>query len=395
MVTTTPDLRYARLHDAPLIGPEGLAALHASSVAILGVGNVGGFLAEHLVLMGVPLLLVDKGLVEEVNLGSQAFAEEHTGVPKVVARARRLGPLNPSCRIEPVHADIRHLGLGALRNVRLMFSCLDDRAIRVVVNEIAVRLGVPWIDGAVDGSGRTFFGRVAAYDPRDEAGGCYVCPHTSGTLAQMMRQTGETTGCAAALATDNRTTTAPTLAVSALGAAVASIQAAWGLSVLLHRDKAAMGREVLFDLEAGRMTSHRLVRNRRCLLDHQPYFLQPLGLSVEQATIAYTFDVAEQQLGVPVTLELHRRVVVTTLRCPICRAVRHPLRVATAITESDLACPCGAAMHPVGTDLLERFGRDEADRFLNRSWMEIGVPASDVVVASRGDRQLHLLLDRN
>jgi molybdopterin/thiamine biosynthesis adenylyltransferase len=381
--------RDSRLLEAPSIGPAGLAKLRASKVAILGVGNIGGHLAQHFVLLGAQLVLVDRDIVEESNLGTQAFTEEQLGVPKVQARVDWLRPLNPWCPIEPVHRDVADLGLGALRDVDLICCCLDNSAIRIVVNEIATRLGAPWIDAALDGSGKTLFGRVAAYDTRDQHCGCYLCPHTSATLAQMRREEGHQ-GCAAMAARD-RVVTAPTLAVSALGAAAASLQAAWSLGILLHRDNPVTGREAYFNLDAGRMTTHQLPRNPQCLFDHRRYSLQPLNLPAGEATVARTFDVAECSLGAPVTLELQRRVLIGTVRCEACGAVRHPWRIAQTLHE--FACACGAAMQPLATDLLERFGRDEAAAVMDRTWSEIGVPPMDVVVASSDGAQLELLLD--
>lgn len=350
--------RYERLQAAPLIGAEGLAALRSRQVAILGVGNVGWQLAQHLVLLGVRLILVDRDIVEPPNLGTQGFAEEDIGLPKVRARSRSLGALNPGCPIKPMHVDVNELGLGALRDADLIYSCLDNAPIRVVVNEIAFRLGVPWIDGAVDGSGRTLFGRVAVHVPGDSGGGCYICPMTTTILARLMSEGGDAAGCAALASADDTERTAPTLSVSALGGAVASIQAAWGLGVLLRRTT-IVGREVYFDLDAGRMTAHRLRRNPRCLFDHQRFSLVPLGKPPELATVAATFDAAERRLGAPVTLELQRRMV------------------------SD----------PRGGGSLDRFGRDEAAPFMSRTWAELGIPPADVVVATRNGSQLHLLLD--
>jgi adenylyltransferase/sulfurtransferase len=386
--------RYARLESQPRIGAAGLAALHSKRVAVLGVGNIGGHLAQHLALLGVTLVLVDKGVVEEANLGSQGFIEEHVGLPKVDARARWLGPLNPSCRIEPLHADIRRLGLGALRDVALMFSCLDSRASRVVVNAIATRLGIPWVDGALDGSGQRLFGRVAAYDPRDAQSGCYLCPYDAEGVADIAREI-RTAGCSARWWDVDDVAAPPTLAVPALGAAVASIQSIWGLNLLLGWPDAVAGRELYFDLGHGRLSTHRLTRNARCVFDHRTYSLVPLGLGVDDMTVEQTFAAAESRLNASVTLTLQHRDLVTRLRCPTCAAERQPYRIVEVIAEPDATCACGAAMEPVASDLLDRFGRAEAAGFTQRTWAEIGLPPADVVVASDGEQELHLLLSGN
>jgi hypothetical protein len=49
-------------------------------------------------------------------------------------------------------------------------------------------------------------------------------------------------------------------------------------------------------------------------------------------------------------------------------------------------------MHPATNELLDRFGRLEAKPFLDRTWREIGLPPADVVIATNGNRELHILL---
>src|SRR5438132_1100871 len=86
--------------------------------------------------------------------------------------------------------DIRRLGLGALRECDLLVSCLDSKTGRAAVNGIATRLGIPWVDGALDGAGRSMFARVAAYDPRS-LGGVATCvlmtPRLSGRCSRRRR----------------------------------------------------------------------------------------------------------------------------------------------------------------------------------------------------------------
>lgn len=384
--------RYARLEAMPALGAEGLAVVRSKRVVVLGVGNIGGQLAQHLVLLGISVVLVDRDLVSEANLGTQGFTEGQIRRPKVDARAEWLGPLNPTCRIEPVHADIRRLGLGALRETSLLFSCLDNRPSRVLVNEVAMRLGIPWIDAALDGSGTSLFGRVACYDPRVEDSACYLCPHDAASLQALRNETGVGKGCSGAWWKTTDDITAPTLAVSALGGAVASLQAVWGLTVLLGRAEEVAGKEVYFDLGRRMLSTQRLRRNPRCLLDHQSWHLTPLGKRSRHATVAETFKFAEDVLGEDVVLQLPRRAIVTNIRCPQCAREKHPLRVLESVDAAYAHCECGSEMVPVSTDVLDRFGRPEAGRFLDRTWADLGLPAADVVVATAGAVNLPLLL---
>jgi adenylyltransferase/sulfurtransferase len=383
------DERYARLESLPAIGKAGMAALHNTQVAVLGLGNIGGQLAYHLVLHGIGVILVDRDVVSETNFGTQGFLEDDLGYSKSSARAQRLGPLNPSCRIETVHHDIRQLGLGALRGASLIFSCLDSRRSRVVVNEIAMRLGIPWIDGALDGSGKSLFGRVACYDPRRPDSSCYLCPHDSTSLRDIANE--ESAGCSATWWKDPADATAPTLASSALGGVVAAMQAIRGVEVLLgHCEE--IGTETYFDVGRQQISRHRLTRNPRCLLDHQRWPLTGLGSDSTRTTVAQTFAFAEAVLDGEIAIQLPHRSLVTAVRCPQCWTEERPYRVLDSLPTAGLHCSCGHQMHPAPTNLLDRFSRSEAKPFLDRTWRELGLPQADVVIAANGHREMHILL---
>ncbi|NLM60891.1 MAG: tRNA threonylcarbamoyladenosine dehydratase, partial [Clostridiales bacterium] len=68
-----------------LLGSEALEKLRKSSVAVFGVGGVGGFCTEALARSGVGrIAIVDKDLVSISNLNRQIIATTSTlGRPKV------------------------------------------------------------------------------------------------------------------------------------------------------------------------------------------------------------------------------------------------------------------------------------------------------------------------
>jgi len=375
--------RDERLLAIPWIGSAGLAALRAAKVAVIGLGNVGGQVAYHLALPGAPLVLIDRGVVEAANLGTQGF--DTVGISKVDAQVRRLAPLNPFSRIEPMRADIRQIGMGVLRDASLLVSCTDNPAARVAVNTIAMRLGLPWLDGALDGTGKSLFGRVAAYGP---GGACYLCPHDGPSLAVLLRNGRDAAGCSGAWRGGEEIAAPSTLAVSALGGAVASLLALWALRVLLGRGDGVFGREVYFDLDGCRMEVHRLARNSRCLADHRRYELLPVG---ERSTVEQAFQAAESRLEGrgEVSLYLQARTLVAHLRCALCGAEQRPWRISGAV---EAVCGCGGEMQATASGLVECLRRGEAGGILGRSWAELGLPAEDVIVAVRGDRDLALLL---
>lgn len=85
-----------------LIGDEPLHRLSQASVAVFGVGGVGGFCVEALARAGVGTLhLYDDDTVSESNLNRQIVALHSTlGRPKVQAMANRVRDINPNCIVE-------------------------------------------------------------------------------------------------------------------------------------------------------------------------------------------------------------------------------------------------------------------------------------------------------
>ena len=84
-----------------LLGDEGMEKLKNSSVAVFGIGGVGGHLAEALVRSGVGEIdLIDDDTVSVSNINRQAVATLSTvGKAKVEAAKERFLDLNKDCKI--------------------------------------------------------------------------------------------------------------------------------------------------------------------------------------------------------------------------------------------------------------------------------------------------------
>lgn len=80
-----------------MVGQEKLARLEAATVAVIGVGGVGGYAAEMLVRSGVGhLIILDSDTVSESNKNRQLLALDSTlGYPKCEVLSRRLRDINP------------------------------------------------------------------------------------------------------------------------------------------------------------------------------------------------------------------------------------------------------------------------------------------------------------
>ena len=84
-----------------LIGSDNLKLLNTKSVLILGVGGVGGYVAEALSRSNIgTLILVDYDIVDVTNINRQIIALESTiGKKKVDVLEERIKDINSGCKI--------------------------------------------------------------------------------------------------------------------------------------------------------------------------------------------------------------------------------------------------------------------------------------------------------
>ncbi|MFD2116436.1 ThiF family adenylyltransferase [Paenibacillus yanchengensis] len=87
------------------VGPEGLAKLKGSTVAVLGVGGVGAMAAEALARSGVgKIILIDKDTVDITNINRQIHALMNTvGQSKTELMQDRIKLINPACETVCLH----------------------------------------------------------------------------------------------------------------------------------------------------------------------------------------------------------------------------------------------------------------------------------------------------
>lgn len=84
-----------------LLGEEAMQKLNQSTVMIIGLGAVGGFVLEALARAGVGnLILVDFDTFEESNINRQILALNSTiGMKKTEAALARVNEINPDCKV--------------------------------------------------------------------------------------------------------------------------------------------------------------------------------------------------------------------------------------------------------------------------------------------------------
>src|SRR5437867_2305081 len=149
--------RYSRQMRFYGVGEAGQRKLLASHVTLCGCGALGTVLANALVRGGVGhLRLVDRDFIETNNLQRQVLFDEHDvaeNIPKAEAAARKLSAINSSVHVEPVVTDIDHTNiLELVEDADLILDGTDNFEIRYLINDVAVKLGKPWVYGGCIGS---------------------------------------------------------------------------------------------------------------------------------------------------------------------------------------------------------------------------------------------------
>ncbi|MEX2217901.1 MAG: ThiF family adenylyltransferase [Phycisphaerales bacterium] len=151
--------RYHRQMLLPGVGEEGQRRLAESSVLLVGCGALGCASADLLARAGVGrITLVDRDVVELTNLQRQTLFDERDaaeGLPKAEAAARRLRAVNSPIRVEAVVADFN--SGNAERMVReaapaVLLDGTDNFETRYLLNDLAVKHGVPYCYGGVVGT---------------------------------------------------------------------------------------------------------------------------------------------------------------------------------------------------------------------------------------------------
>ncbi len=153
-----PDLdRYIRQSRYPPLGEEGQRRLSQSGVLICGCGALGSVLADTLARAGVGRVrIVDRDFVEISNLQRQVLFDEEdvaSRIPKAIAAAEKLRKVNSRIEIEPIVADVNHANIEKFADgMGMIVDGTDNFETRFLINDLAVRDGIPWVYGGCLGA---------------------------------------------------------------------------------------------------------------------------------------------------------------------------------------------------------------------------------------------------
>jgi adenylyltransferase/sulfurtransferase len=230
------------------IGESGQENLLRASAVLVGCGALGTVVANLLVRAGVGRLrIIDRDYVEPSNLQRQALFEEIDAqqmLPKAFAAERRLRAINSAVCVEGVVADLTPKNaLELVSGFPLLLDGTDNFETRLLLNDAAIALNVPWIYAGAVGS----YGVTLTIRPGDTA--CLACLLGGDEKWKALgaEETCETAGV-----------------LSAAVGVIAAIEAGEALKILAGKQEALHGRLVACDIWSGRFQSIRIARNPDC-----------------------------------------------------------------------------------------------------------------------------------
>ncbi|MEA3459461.1 MAG: HesA/MoeB/ThiF family protein [Chloroflexota bacterium] len=149
------------------IGWEGQIRLLQATVAVIGLGGLGGNIVEGLARAGIGhLILIDPDTFVEHNLNRQVLSTEaNLGASKVEMARARVAEINSVVGVttHAVEATAENLPR-LLEGADVVVDALDRLPTRLTLQDAAQSLGIPMVHGAIGG----MTGQVMTIFPGDE-----------------------------------------------------------------------------------------------------------------------------------------------------------------------------------------------------------------------------------
>ena len=163
----------------------------AAHVMVVGCGALGNEVLKNLVLMGViHMVVVDFDVVEMGNLTRSVLFTKSDAKKKrlkVEVVAERLKQMNPAVEVTMICGDITYdVGLGLIRQMDVVIGCVDSRWARFCINRLCMRVGIPWVDGGING----LEGTARVFVPGKNCYACNLGPEGLKDLARRMPCSG-------------------------------------------------------------------------------------------------------------------------------------------------------------------------------------------------------------
>jgi molybdopterin-synthase adenylyltransferase len=135
------------------LGADSETALCCSRAALVGLGGGGSHIAQQLAHIGLGnFLLIDPDFIEDTNLNrlvGGTLEDVRLGAAKVDIAERVIKPVNPAAEVVKRLASWTEV-TAELRDVDVIFACVDSMSCRSELESFARRFLIPLIDIGID-----------------------------------------------------------------------------------------------------------------------------------------------------------------------------------------------------------------------------------------------------
>jgi molybdopterin/thiamine biosynthesis adenylyltransferase/rhodanese-related sulfurtransferase len=235
--------RYSRHLLLPEVGIEGQQKLLDAKVLLLGAGGLGSPTALYLAAAGVGTLgIVDNDVVDLSNLQRQVIhSSERIGVSKVDSAEQTITALNPDVKVEkyPVRLGPDNI-VEIIEGYDIIVDGLDNFPTRYLLNDASVRLRIPVVSAAILG----FEGQLSVFKPYD--GPCYRCLFPVPPPAELAPSCGANG------------------VLGVLPGTMGLLQATEVIKLILGEGESLIGRLLMYDALAARVTEVKVRRDPEC-----------------------------------------------------------------------------------------------------------------------------------
>jgi sulfur-carrier protein adenylyltransferase/sulfurtransferase len=235
--------RYSRHLLLEEVGLKGQEKLLDAKVLLLGAGGLGSPAALYLAAAGVGTLgIVDNDTVDLSNLQRQVIhSTDRIGVSKVDSAEQTIAALNPDVDVvkHEVRLDATNI-MDILPGYDIVVDGLDNFPTRYLLNDASVRLKIPVVSAAILG----FEGQLSVFKPYD--GPCYRCLFPVPPPAELAPSCGAN----------------GVLAV--LPGTMGLLQATEVIKLILDEGEPLIGRLLMYDALAARVTEVKVRRDPDC-----------------------------------------------------------------------------------------------------------------------------------
>jgi hypothetical protein len=255
-----------------------------------------------------------------------------------------------------------------------------------MVNRIALRLGVPWIDAGVEPGG--WLVRFNLY-LNGNNGPCLECSWDEEDY-NLLEQRYPCSGA-------QEHSSFPSSSPSGLGALAASLQALEVERLIATKSlRKEIERQVLLDARHQRCFVTALARQSGCANSpHRPWMIRRLPLASKSSNLADLFNAGGSQsrktIDGPLSLSMPGHRFTRRVYCPGCGRNKERLRLLRPNSPVDLRCSkCSRKMWAVGRDLANELTNSSlSQQELDRDLYSLGLRDWDVITLRMAGVERH------